>query len=158
MRFIKLSFVILIFLNVGLNAQDGSDIKYIRIDDVDTSYIGKDIHIDFYNRSFATKKRDSVFILVNDSLILFVEHREDDGFNNWFSRQYLEELKSTGDEKLRLIKSVIKEITRDSILITNHFAVFKGRNILPGRSFVQDNWFNKSIITTILVHSEQCCK
>lgn len=158
MRFSKLSFIVLLLLHQHIIAQDGSNIRYINMNDLDRSYIGKETHFDFYNASFAAIKRDTVTILINNKPVLFIEHREDDGFNNWFSRQYLEEFRSSGDEKLRLLKSVIKEITKDSILVTNHFSIVKGKNNLEGRSFTQDNWFNKNIIIQVLVHSEQCCK
>lgn len=158
MRFFKLFLAVLILSNIKLSAQDGSDIRYINIEDLDTSYIGKEIHIDFYNRSFAKRKIDSVTILINGNPVIFIEHREDNGYNNWFSRQYLEQIRHTGDEKLRVLKSVIRELTKDSILVTSYLSVFKENNTIQDKSFTQDIWFNKNIITQVLVHSEQCCK
>lgn len=139
-------------------AQDGSDIRYLKIENIDTSYIGKTVHLDFYNPSFASHKIDTIAVLVNDKRVVFVEHREDDGFNNWFSRQYLEAIENAGQEKLRVTRSVIKEVAKDSILVTNYFDMFDGKGLVQGKSFIQDTWFSKKIITQILVHSEQCCK
>ena len=139
-------------------AQDGSDIKYLKIENVNVLYIGKTVHLDFYNPSFASKKRDTIAILINDKRVAFIEHREDDGFNNWFSSQYLEEMENTGHEKFRVTRSIIKELTEDSILVTNYFELFDGKKLVPGKSFIQDGWFSKKVITQILVHSEPCCK
>jgi hypothetical protein len=57
MKFPILFLINLIFFNLNIKAQDGSDIRYIDIENVDTSYIGKTVHLDFYNRSFASRKR-----------------------------------------------------------------------------------------------------
>jgi hypothetical protein len=159
MKFSISIFITLIFLNVSTRAQDGSDIRYIDIGNVDATYIGKTIHLDFYNRSFASRKRDSITILVNNNPITFLEHREDNGFNNWFSRQYFEEIKKTKSEHLRIIKSVVKEVTYDSVLVTSYFVLYSKDNYpVEGKSFTQDIWFKRNVLSQILVQSEQCCK
>ena len=158
MCFSKVFFIISLFLYQNSNAQDGSNIRYFNVSDIDTAFIGKEVHLDFYNLSFGGIKRDSVVITIKGKPTLFLENRKDDHFNNWFSQQYLEEIKNTGNEKLRIIKSVIKEITLDSILVTSYFDLFDGKTKIPGKSFTQNIWFEKKIITQVLVHSEPCCK
>jgi len=125
MKIFSLLFINLFLIGLNARSQDGSDIRYINIEDIDTSYIGKAVHIDFYSRSFASRKRDTVTIMVNSKPVLFIEHREDDGFNNWFNRQYLESLEQLGTEKLRIEMSIIKGVTKDSILVTNYFNFYK---------------------------------
>jgi hypothetical protein len=158
MKISSLLFINLFLIGVNAKSQDGSDMRYINIEDVDTSYIGKTVHIDFYSRSFASRKRDTITILVNNKTVVFIEHREDDGFNNWFSRQYLEGIKNAENESLRIVKSMIKEITEDSILVTSSFIFYKNKELIESKSFTQDIWFRKNIISQILVKSEQCCK
>ena len=158
MKFPSLLHMGFIFFSLNTLAQDGSDINYLDVKNIDASYIGKTVHLDFYNRSFASTKRDTITISVNDKRVVFAEHREDNGFNNWFSRQYLEEIENAAREKLRVTKSVIKEISEDSILVTNYFDLFDGKKLVQGKSFIQDVWFNKKIISQILLHSEPCCK
>ena len=154
----------LLFINLflkGFNAksQDGSDMRYINIKDVDTSYIGKTVHLDFDNRSFASKKRDTITIIVYNKPVLFIEHREDDGFNNWFGRQYMESLETLGllgTEKFRIEMSIIKGVTKDSILVTNYFNSYKS-NGQPAHDavFTQDYSFAKKNISEILLKSSQ---
>jgi len=152
----KLLFIILIIFDYSVSfSQDGSNMRYINIEDVDSSYIGKEVHLDFYNLSFFSKRLDTITIVVNNKTVLFTEYRSDNGFNNWFSEQYLEEI-SNSTEKLRLVKSIVKEVTADSILVTNHFEFFIGKKG-EEKLFHHDYWFPKSIIVQILVHSKQCC-
>ena len=159
MKFPGSIFIIIIFFNLNTIAQDGSDVRYVDIENVDTSYIGKTVHIDCYNNSFLSRKKDTITILVKNNPIIFIEHREDNGFNNWFSRQFFEEIRKTKSEYLRITKSVIKEIDDDSILVTSYFVLYsKDNQPLEEKSFTQDIWFRKNIISQILVKSEQCCK
>ena len=143
-------------LSIG---QDGSDIKYFEIKAIDSTFIGKSIHIDFYNNSFAASKIDTVEILVNSQPVKFIEHRQDDGFNNWFSRQYLIAINHKGQEQLKIVKAVIIRVTEDSILVSNYFELQNKKNEpLPDKSFIQENWVDKKIISMVLVKSEPCCK
>ena len=159
MKFTVSIFTIIICFNLNTIAQDGSDIRYVDIEYVDTSYIGKTVHLDFYNNSFLSRKKDTITILVNNNPITFIEHREDNGFNNWFSRQFFEEIRKTKSEYLRITKSVIKEIDDNSILVTSYFVLYsKDNHPLEEKSFTQDIRVKKNILSQILVKSEQCCK
>jgi hypothetical protein len=159
MKFSISFFISFTLFSLNTIAQDGSDIRYVNIENIDTSYIEKTVHLDFYNQSFFSRKRDTVIILVNNKPVSFVEHREDNGFNNWFSRQYLEEIGNKESEYLRITSSVIKDITKDSILVTSHFDLINNKNsLLQGKSFTQDIWFKRNILSQILIQSEQCCK
>ena len=156
MKISSLLFINLILISLNAKSQDGSDMRYINIEDVDTSYIGKTVHIDFCSRSFASRKRDTITILVNNKPVLFIEHREDDGFNNWFNRQYMESLERLGTEKLRIEMSVIKGVTKDSIFVTSYFNFYKS-NGQPAHDgvFTQDYSFAKKGISEILLKSSR---
>src|SRR5688572_22294065 len=84
------------FLSFG---QDGSNIIYVKTPDLNETHLDKKVHFDFYSRSFGGVKVDTISIAVTGNSVKFLEHREDNGFNNWFSRQYLYSLDSIGGFK-----------------------------------------------------------
>ncbi len=76
-------------------AQDGGDMQYVKPVDLKTSDVGKKVHLDFFNRSFwmefdaGKRSLDKVTLKIEGKDVEFLEHRVDDGFNNWFKKQYL---------------------------------------------------------------------
>ena len=115
----------LIILSFTINAiaQDGSDIIYISISTLDSSYVGKMAHLDFYNRSFGGLKFnnqgfiDKVIIEVESEKIEFYEHRVDDGRFNWFAEQYLESKEYIDGYKIRISMCEIMEVKFESIKV-----------------------------------------
>ena len=124
-------------------AQDGSDILYLDNKDLSKDYINRYIHIDFYKNSFGTsgfslKKMDSIpeevlnRLRKADTVYLdfiknqrFVEIRKDDGYNNWFSQQYLESVEINEDQKLRIQKMKLLNFSTDSIQVKAFGHYFK---------------------------------
>jgi len=103
-------------------SQDGSDIYYVDENRIDTSLIGKFIHIDFYKNSlgsnkFKTVKADTIRINFPKTELEFIEIRNDDRYNNWFSEQYLETIKSFNDRKIRIEKMKVLKVLNDSIYV-----------------------------------------
>lgn len=117
----KLILLIILNFTIKVIAQDGSDIKYVSISKLDNSYIGKMAHLDFYNRSFGGLKLenidlcDKVVIILENREIEFLEHRADNGFNNWFSKQYLESTEFIDGYKIRIVMCKIEQITTEDI-------------------------------------------
>lgn len=154
MRFFVLIFVILVQYGF-IFGQDGSDISYVETEKLDQSYIGRRLHIDFGQRSFGgfgtRKSLDTVAVDVNGRKIKFIEHRVDNGFNNWFSQQYLESVEEVEGLKLRITYFELLEINENDILVKAFFAYIdkKGR-ILPGKSFTKVLSFEKKEITEFL--------
>ncbi|TCI93050.1 hypothetical protein [Tenacibaculum sp. M341] len=154
--------ILLITLTFTINviAQDGSDIKYVGINDVDDSYIGKLVHLDFYNRSFGAfnlnKKdlNDIISIRLENKNIEFKEHRVDNGFNNWFSQQYVESTEFIDGYKIRISMCKIKEIKSDSISVILFLEYRdingKANSEKPNRTECE---FPKEILSEILVRS-----
>lgn len=131
-----------------LFGQDGSNINYVKIANLNESHIGRVIQIDFYRRSFgALSKRgngadiDKVLLDINGKQIEFVEHREDDGYNNWFSRQYLESV----DKKIKIKEFKLLKIEKETILVTGYFTV---------ELFAQEFSFKKQEIAEILIKDD----
>jgi len=131
-------------------AQDGSDMRYIKPDQVDNTCIGKWVHLDFYNRSFRGRKIDTIAIQVNGTEVKFVEHRVDNGFDNWFKDQYLEAINYPGT--LRLERFQIKKITRESLQVIAYFTLHdpKSENI-SNSIFLEEYWFTKNMIAEVLI-------
>ena len=124
--------------------QDGSDMKYLKPGELNGDHIGRRLHLDFYRPSRGWLDReqrrnvDKVSLEIDGKWIEFVEHREDDGFNNWFSEQYLE----TADKKVRLQEFKLLGVAKKTITVAGYF------NIEP---FEQKFIFKKSDIAEALL-------
>ena len=123
-------FCIVLLNGVIVFSQDGSDMVYLKPESLDASHVGRRLHLDFYRRSARGRRRpdsgginvDKVSLEINGRVFEFVEHRFDDGFNNWFSQQYLE----TADKKVRLREFKLLEVGKERIVVIGYF------NIAPG--------------------------
>ena len=151
--------ILLIILTFTINviAQDGSDIKYVPISELDNSYIGKIAHLDFYNRSlgrlmFDNKNlTDKVTIVIENKKIEFSEHRVDSGHNNWFSEQYLESTEFIDGSKIRITMCKIKEIKSEFLKVIL-FLEYRDKNgqLNSGKTNRIEYDFPKEILTEIL--------
>ena len=99
------SLVVILICVVVHHAQDGGDMLYVDRDEIGKEHVGKRVHIDFYRKTTgnyysaeAAVDFDQVRLRVGGRQVQFVEHRTDDGLNNWFSQQYLESI----DKKIRI--------------------------------------------------------
>ena len=154
--------ILLIILTFTINAiaQDGSDIKYVPISELDKSYVGKMAHLDFYNRSFGGLKfdnkdlTDKVTIELENKKIEFLEHRVDNGHNNWFSEQYLESTEFIDDYKIRISMCKIIEIKSDSIRVVL-FLEFRDKDGKTNSDKLNkiEYSFPKKILTEILIRN-----
>ena len=156
----KIIILIILTFTVNVFAQDGSDIKYVKVSDLNNSHIGKMVHLDFYNRSFNglnfDKKdlNDTIKIELGSKKIEFKEHRVDNGFNNWFSQQYLESTEFVDGYKIRIPMCKIEEIKSDFINVIL-FLEYRDKN---GHSDSEkpnrlEYSFPKKILSEILVRS-----
>ncbi|TBV26049.1 hypothetical protein DMZ43_09090 [Meridianimaribacter sp. CL38] len=154
----KINLLIIFSFTFNMVAQDGSDIKYVKISNLDTSYIGKIVHLDFYNRSFAGLKyfsenlTDKVTIELDNKKIDFLEYRNDTGHNNWFSEQYLESIEFVDELKIRITMCKIEDITPNYVKVIL-FLQYKEKN---GRlNYKNPNRikysFPREILTEVLV-------
>jgi hypothetical protein len=109
--------------------QDGSDMNYLKPEALNESHIGRRLHLDFYRWSRGIRRGegfniDKVSLEINGKQFEFVEHREDDGFNNWFSGQYLE----TADKKVRLKEFKLLGVEKETILVVGYFNISSRSN------------------------------
>lgn len=151
---------LILFLSFSVHtvAQDGSDIRYKDIQQIDSTYAGKFVHLDFYNRSFGAFNvknkdlNDTINIQLNNKKINFKEHRVDNGYNNWFSQQYMESVDVIDGYKIRIVKSKIKEVKKEIITVIL-FLEYRDENgeINDKKSDTIEHKFPKKIITEVLV-------
>ena len=92
--------------------------------------------------------------VIENKIVEFKEHRVDNGFNNWFSQQYIESTKFIDGYKIRISMCKIKEIKSDSISVIL-FLEYRDKNgktnfEKPNRTEYE---FPKKILTEILVRS-----
>ena len=154
----KTTTIILFLLTIWTNSygQDGSDIRYFKVQGVDSTLIGQDVHFDFFNRSFGGRTIDTLKINIDNRLIKFVEVRKDDGYNNWFSQQYLKSLDTDDDQTIRISKLKLDSISKTSFQVTMFIDYFDNNDkIIADKSIQQEYWFDKEMITEILVKSKQ---
>ena len=136
--------------------QDGSDIRYFKIKGVDSTLIGQYVHLDFFNRSFGGRTIDTIRINIDNKTISFIEVRKDDGFNNWFSRQYLQSLDKVDGLAARISKFRLDGITTTSLRVTIYLDFYGDDNkILADKSRQIDYLFDKKNIVEVLVKSKQ---
>ena len=142
-------------LSVATYSQYGSDIIYLKLNQLDKSYIGDTVQIDFYRRSFGGLKIDTVQLVVENIYVKFKEHRVDNGFNNWFNEQYLESIEKINGYTIRIRKLVLESFTSESTTFTLYFEFYtdKSKN-RPVKTERIDVGFANEMIAEILVSAE----
>ncbi len=154
----KTTTIILLLLTILTNSygQDGSDIRYFKVQGVDSTLIGQDVHFDFLNRSFGGRTIDTIIINIDNRPIKFVEIRKDDGFNNWFSQQSLQSTNKIDGLTIRISKFKLDSITSTSFQVTIYVDFYGTDNkLLADKSRQIEYSFDKKEITEVLVKSTQ---
>ncbi len=105
-------------------AQDGSNIRYYEPNKLDSTLIGKYCHIDFGKVSFGGQAIDTIDINLKGQHMKFYEHREDDGFNNWFNKQYLIRVEDNNQLSTYLQNSKIDSLTSNRIYVTSTLSYY----------------------------------
>ena len=85
-----------------------------------------------------------------------MERRKDNGYNNWFSQQYLQSIDKINDETVRISKFKLDSITTNSFIVTMYLDFYDSNNgLLVDKSRDIKYWFDKKDITEVLVKSKQ---
>ena len=159
LRFLHLiGIVVVMLIQAALTfGQDGSDMNYLKPDGLTKSQIGKWVHLDFGKRSFAAghygeRNGDSVTVEIGGKPIVFVEHRFDDGLNNWFTQQYLETKDSFDGLKIRWVKNKLLSTDGDEIKVEAYFYYYTPTgNPYQDKSFTKEFSFKKDSIAEVLI-------
>src|SRR5687768_7745859 len=125
--------LITIFILLAVSSsfgQDGSSMKYVKPRELNDSFIGRRMHLDFSRISRMAvdrvdpEKWDTVLIEVRGRKIKFIEHRVDDGLNNWFHKQYLESIDEIEGLKLRITQFELLKINEKDVSVKAFLAYF----------------------------------
>ncbi|WP_378172628.1 hypothetical protein [Aquimarina sp. SS2-1] len=133
-------------------AQDGSNIRYYETDKLDRTLIGKYCHIDFGKTSFGGQAVDTIEIDVKGQRMKFYEHREDDGYNNWFNKQYLIRVENKNHSSARLQNSRIDSLTSDKIYVTSTLSYYTNESPIDTITVFQHS-YDKKNISKILIEN-----
>jgi hypothetical protein len=145
-------FIFFFFASFRVFGQDGSDILYIKTKKADRSLIGKNVHFDFYNRSFGKLQIDTITINIENNPIKFIEIRNDDGFNNWFSQQSLESIDKIDNHTITIPKFRLDGITNKSFIVTMYVDFYDANHkVIDTTSRLMKYSFNKKDIVELLV-------
>ena len=131
-------------------AQDGSNIKYYEPTNLDSSFIGKYCHVDFGNESFGGRAIDTIEITVKGQKMKFYEHREDNGFDNWFKDQFLIRVDENSQTSTRLQNSRIDSLTTDKIYLTSVLGYYVNESPIDTITVFQ-HWFDRKNISEVLI-------
>lgn len=131
--------------------------EYVKSKDLNESFIGRRLHLDFGRKYPQTLGRslpefwDTILIEVNGKKAKFTEHRVDDAFNRWFNEQYLESVDEIEGSKLRITQFELLKINEKDISVKAFFDFFgKDEKILPDKSFTKEMSFEKKDIVEYL--------
>lgn len=148
--------LLLLLFSISSFGQDGSDIRYYEISRVDKTIIRKYIQLDFFNRSFGGQTIDTIDIKIDNRLIKFVEVRNDNGNNNWFSEQSLQSIDEIDGLKMKISKFRLDSITPTSFKVKMYVDFYDGGNKIQLDKFREfEYWFSRKEIAEVLVKSTQ---
>lgn len=133
-----------------LIAQDGSNIRYYDSSKLDSAFIGEYCHIDFGEISSGGQFVDTIEIDVKGQLMKFIEHREDDGYNNWFDKQYLIRIDDKNQWSTRLQASKIDSVTLDKIYVTSALSYYINESPIDTITVFQ-HWYEREKISSVLI-------
>jgi hypothetical protein len=139
-----------IFFMSCLMAQDGSNIRYYEPNKLDSTLIGKYCHIDFGKISFGGHAIDTIEINVKGQQMKFYEHREDNGFNNWFNKQYLIRVEDKDYSSTRLQNSKIDSLTSDRIYLTSTLSYYANESLIDTITVFQQ-WYDRKNVSKVLI-------
>ncbi len=80
----------------------------------------------------------------------FYEHREDDGFNNWFKEQYLIRIEDKYKVSTRLQNSQIDSLTNDKIYLTSILSYYANESPIDTVTIFQ-HWYERKNISKVLI-------
>ena len=152
-------FTFLFFVFLLSQAQDGSNILYAEFSYLNQSHIGKLCHIDFGERSgplvmMRGRSIDTIEINVSGKLVAFVEHRVDNGYNNWFGAQYLVSLPSRNNISKRIPYFRIDSLTSTKLYVSGHVSYYQNGKIFDTTTLIR-RVFSEQEIARVLIKSKR---
>lgn len=96
------------------------------------------------------QEADTLTINVHGQQMKFYEHRVDDGYNNWFTEQYLIAVTTEKQPKIRLESSKIDSLTTDRIYVISALGYYYNESPIDTITVVKHS-YAKSNVAKVLV-------
>ncbi len=93
---------------------------------------------------------DTIEINVKSQKMKFYEHREDNGFNNWFNKQYLIRADDKSQTSTRLQNSRIDSLTTNKIYLTSVLSYYANESPIDTITVFQ-HWYDRKNISKVLI-------
>ena len=138
-----------------LQAQDGSNIRYLSPNELNNDFIGSSCHIDVGRASFGGLLIDTFEIDINDQPMRFYEHRVDNGYNNWFDEQYLIRIDDYQPLITRLETSVIDSLTTDRLYVTSVLGYYMSESAPIDTITIIHHSYEWQAIAKVLIKAEK---
>lgn len=160
--FLILFFIIILSSFNNIVAQGGVNVKLIQVDSLDSSYVNKEIKIDFKNTlkadtesSFKLKDlwTSHSKITIDNKLVEITEYNGR-GTDYWyFDKAFLQLNNYKPNLVFRVSKSIIKEITNESVKFQWTIEHYYGKenNSTRIKPVIKDIWISKEVINGILI-------
>jgi len=143
--------VILLLISRISYAQDGSDIRYLKTEDIDSTFTGRIVQFDFYNRSFGQINVDTVIIVIGRKPTAFVERRNDNGYENWFDEQKLESVREVNGQLLVIPEFELRRIDSNQFLVNMRIEYYNSENMSLEKTLYFEHWFDREDIEEVLI-------
>jgi len=89
-------------------------------------------------------------VLEKGQQMKFYEHREDNGFNNWFNKQYLIRVEDKNYSSTRLQNSKIDSLTSDRIYLTSTLSYYANESLIDTITVFQQ-WYDRKNVSKVLI-------
>lgn len=162
--FLTLFFIIALSNFNNAIAQGGINVKFIQIDSLDLSYLNKEVKIDFKNT--INTHKDSLFTLKDlwtshtkitiDNKLIEITEYNGRGPDYWYFDEAFLELKNYKPNLVfRVSKSIIKEVTKESVNFQWTIEPYyeKGNNATRIKPEIKNIWIPKELINGILIRT-----
>jgi hypothetical protein len=154
--------ILLTTMLIHVKAQSAWDIRYIKMDAVGEKDIGREVKPDFLSGKksndeaswrYFISSSDTATLTIDNVEIRFVEKRKIRADWGLYREQFLESVSNTApDTKLRITGTIIKAVTKDSILLASTVDVirFKKKKEEKTGSRVHDIFIPKNRLSGLI--------
>lgn len=131
--------------------QGGSDIKYIKVADLDDKFLDQDVRIDFKSKQTDSRHvmRDTMTLEIDAEKLTIAEKRKR-GVDYWYyDDQYLESIDKGDRRTIKIFDARIKELTVDSIKFSLTIETFDAGEKM--KTETKDIWIAKKTLDGVMI-------
>lgn len=150
MRFTLLTF--LATISISVLGQEGSNIEYIRIYEINKGLLNKEIKIDFKPRlgDSNIRNEDTVELKINGANIRLVEKRKVGADYWYYDDQYLQPIDQLNGNKIKIYKTEVKDINSEAILF-ELFIEFYTKDDKKIKTETKQIWIDRKSLDGIMI-------